>query len=522
VADDLRSWHASTVFTHPWELFMLDALDQWTETELRSLADRLRVGGLTPAVLSASEAILPRQFDAWRAPVVRQRLAAQGTPAADLARLFLYDDALDPARVSDLLNDHVDALLAAGVLVAGTEGVRSRVRITPVEDLLILHDPPHAGGDAVMGPGATTLRLWRSAPVPPESDAHPHPRMLDLGCGAGSLALLAAGRGWSAVATDVSERAARVTRVNSRLNGVTVDVRCGDVAAPVSGESFDLILAQPPFVLAPPDASPITYLHGGERGDGVTRRFLREIPTLLVPGGVALLHLEGPVEATPLPERLRAMLPDPTPTLIVLRAEAPGADAQAAAYASLRADTSRAFAAAVRGYLAHFDALGVDRFESALVVLRRPEGTSDPLTGLTLGRELPASSSGPDASMWRSALSAMTLAANPESFAGARLRRVDGTVLEERRNLDGTSDLDPRLVYPPEAGIAAQEVSPGAAQLLAFVDGERDVAGVTAAYATHVGAAEAEVRDSVVSFLRNALLAGLVRPPVPHSRREGE
>lgn len=485
---------------------MLDALAGWTDDALTSLADHLRDGGLGPDILGRAESILPGRFDAWRLPVVAHRLASMDSSGADLARLFLYEGALPPDRVTALLGDHVAPLREAGVLVDDGAGVRSRLRITPVEDLLILHDPPQSGGEAVMGPGATTLRLWRAAPT-----ALPG-RVLDLGAGAGTFALLAARRGAEAVATDVTARAGAMTAVNARLNGLTVDVREGDVTAPVAGDAFDVVLAQPPFVLAPPDAAPVTYLHGGPTGDAISRRFLAEIPGVLAPGGVALVHLEGPVGETPLPQRIRATIPDEATSVLVLRQGAPGPDEQAVAYASLRASTPDAFEAAVTGYLAHFDALGIEAFESALVVLRRPSGAGDPLTGLTLARELPPGP-GPDASAWRSAFAAMALAASGDDLEAVRVQPVEGAVLEQRHALGGGRDLDPRLVYPPSAGVIGQEVSPGAAQLLAFVDGTRTVAEVVAAYATHAGTSDDEVRASVVDFLRNALLGGLVRVP---------
>jgi len=486
---------------------MLDALTRWTDDALASLGDRLREGGLTPEILGRAESILPGRFDAWRLPVVNHRLASMKTPAADLARLFLYHGSLPVDRATELLGDHLRMLREAGVLDEEGDGVRSRLRITPVEDLLILHDPPDTVGDAVMGPGATTLRLWRAVPRPPTG------RVLDLGAGAGSFALLAARSGATVTAADVTARAVGMTTLNARLNRLTVEVLEGDVAAPVADREFDLVLTQPPFVLAPPDATPVTYLHGGPTGDELSRRFLAGIPGILAPGGVALVHLEGPVGKTPLPERIRAALPDDTTSVLVLQQTAPGPDEQATAYASLHAPTPDAFGDAVSAYLAHFDALEVTAFESALVVVRRPTGEEDPLSGLTLARELPAGP-GPDAGAWRSALAAMARIAAGDALLETPLHPVEGVVLEQRHAL-GRGELDPRLVFPPAAGVISQEVSPAAAQLIAFVDGNRTVADVVSAYATHVGASEDEVRASVVDFLRNALLGGLVRAPSP-------
>ncbi|GAA2543613.1 MULTISPECIES: HemK2/MTQ2 family protein methyltransferase [Streptomyces] len=124
-------------------------------------------------------------------------------------------------------------------------------------------------------------------PVPPDAD------VLDVGTGSGALALEAARRGTRVTAVDVSWRAACAARLNALMAGVPVRVRRGNLFDPVRGESFDLILTNPPYVPAP----------GGERpprgaarawdagGDGrlVLDRICREAPALLRPGGVLLL-----------------------------------------------------------------------------------------------------------------------------------------------------------------------------------------------------------------------------------------
>jgi release factor glutamine methyltransferase len=71
--------------------------------------------------------------------------------------------------------------------------------------------------------------------------------VLDVGCGAGTLALVAASRGARrAVGVDLSERAIELARFNARLNGVAAEFRAGDLLAPVRGEAFDLVVSQPP------------------------------------------------------------------------------------------------------------------------------------------------------------------------------------------------------------------------------------------------------------------------------------
>src|SRR5262249_42234842 len=155
-----------------------------------------------------AERIAPGLMDAVRLPAVTYRLGKRQDRASALARLFCYDDAVARAAVAEILGEALCArLLAAGALVDEAGLVRSPFRITPLEGLYFLSDPPHGGGDAVMGPGATTATL---AGAMPERGG---PNLLDVGCGAGTFALLAAARGYErAVGVDVNARAIALAR----------------------------------------------------------------------------------------------------------------------------------------------------------------------------------------------------------------------------------------------------------------------------------------------------------------------
>ncbi|MFE9675526.1 HemK2/MTQ2 family protein methyltransferase [Streptomyces sp. NPDC006259] len=123
-------------------------------------------------------------------------------------------------------------------------------------------------------------------PLSPGSD------VLDVGTGSGALALEAARRGTRVTAVDVSWRAVYAARWNAWRAGLPVRVVRGNLFEPVRGRTFDLVLANPPYVPAPSGGAPRGPARAWDAGgDGrlVLDRICREAPGLLRPGGVLLL-----------------------------------------------------------------------------------------------------------------------------------------------------------------------------------------------------------------------------------------
>ncbi|MBA2280173.1 MAG: methyltransferase, partial [Acidimicrobiia bacterium] len=176
---------------------------------------------------------------------------------------------------------------------------------------------------------------------------------LDVGCGAGTLALVAAGRGApGVVAVDRSPRAGDLTRFNAALHDAAIDVRVGDLVEPVRDESFDLVVSQPPYLPLPPGVPPTGYLHGGVFGDEVARRLLAVLPSVLAPGGVGIVRADRAVDAEPF-AGIELSWPGPDPTDV------------AAAYAATHvADEGTERDDVAARYRSH-----LPRFRSALVVV---------------------------------------------------------------------------------------------------------------------------------------------------------
>ncbi len=98
-------------------------------------------------------------------------------------------------------------------------------------------------------------------------------------------ALLAARHARTVVATDVNPRALEYATLGSRLNGIALDLRLGSLFEPVEGETFDLIVANPPFVISPD--SDFVFRDSSLPGDAICREVVRGAAAHLRPGGFA-------------------------------------------------------------------------------------------------------------------------------------------------------------------------------------------------------------------------------------------
>ena len=162
------------------------------------------------------------------------------------------------------------------------ELVAAGYELHSADSLLVL------GSDKVMALGETTA-LLDQASRPSERVG----RALDLGCGAGTLALLLAGKADQVFGVDIDPAAIELAKVNAAMNGIQgIEWRVGDLFEPLKDEWFDLIIAQLPFL--PYDASGPRSLikHGGERGDELCLRALSELGEHMRIGGRAFFLLD--------------------------------------------------------------------------------------------------------------------------------------------------------------------------------------------------------------------------------------
>ncbi len=139
----------------------------------------------------------------------------------------------------------------------------------------------------------------------------PRPHIVDVGTGSGAIAVALAHHLPNAhvFATDISAPALSVACQNTESNGVASRVRFfeGDLLAPVVGQSFDIVVSNPPYVsLADRESlsvevrgyEPAQALFAGDHGLAIYRRLIPAAFGVLAPDGFLVLEIgHGQAEA---------------------------------------------------------------------------------------------------------------------------------------------------------------------------------------------------------------------------------
>ncbi|MHB8575324.1 MAG: methyltransferase domain-containing protein [Dehalococcoidia bacterium] len=475
----------------------------------QALNVRLRAIGITRAVAEPITRIAGNLLDPLRAPLRQWRLQQLHGPAAAAMRLLMFQDPVSPAEAREALgNDLFDVLLGAEYIVS-TDGGRlvSPFFLNLVNDLFIICDDLRHGGDAVMGCGETTADLCQAG--------HPTRRLasvLDLGCGAGTAALLYAAQAERAVGVDINPRAVALARINAALNDITnVEFRQGDLFAPVAGETFDLIVSQPPFIARPPGSEGAAYLHGGARGDELPLRVLRELPARLTAGGRAVLLIEWPeLAGEPIAERVRGAVQDGV-NLLLLQAPGMDLDEHCIVYtfcATPAIDPEFGLAAVARR--AHFAELGIERLAFTYVVLER----ADPVPGWTEVIEIPAETKAKVTSGQLDRLiAARTLrSSGSAALLAASLRIPPGAVFSRERTPGGASASETRITFAAQTLRGPLDLNEGAYMLVALIDDAPTVQAAAERFAADLGAPLAAAIAKILPAVEHALAIGVLEP----------
>ena len=246
-----------------------------TASQVREVLDR--AGYAEPTISELLETPeMPRPGQRRQALPLYLWRSRGDTPLEAMVRLFLLHQpvslqaarrALAPMPLADWAE--------CGLLAIGPTEVRAVVELAPYEGLVLAVDWAEAAvGDPVMGVAATSrvlaqLTVRRHAP-----------RALDLGAGCGIQALLAARHSDHVSATELNPRAVHLARFNAELNGLChVAFLPGDWFGPVHGQLFDLIVCNPPFVIAPSQRR--LHTHSSRPSDHLCRDLIQAAPPFL-------------------------------------------------------------------------------------------------------------------------------------------------------------------------------------------------------------------------------------------------
>lgn len=213
--------------------------------------------------------------------------------ALDCDRLRLYVDYEKPveeterARFRELVRERGGHRVPVALLTGRREFWSLPLRVS--RDVLV----PRPETETLV---ATALQLV------PDRDAEI--AVLDVGTGSGAIALAIASERVKAriTATDLSAAALVVARENAVALALSDRVRFleGSLFEPVAGESFDLVVSNPPYVAErdaaglPPELrhEPASALFAGPDGTDVLRAIAARVGEVLAPGGAVLVELD--------------------------------------------------------------------------------------------------------------------------------------------------------------------------------------------------------------------------------------
>jgi SAM-dependent methyltransferase len=226
----------------------------------------------------------------WTTPTPETQRRVRARPdrqvAVDLAGIFGWSLPFAPEIVDPQL---LALMQTGGIVVERGNLLASTLRVSSLGDLLFLHSAyPTTESDSVFF-GPDTYRFARFIEAGLAGMSTPIGRIIDIGCGSGAGAIVAARRARVAeiVMTDINPQALRLARINAAAAGVDARVAMSDILQNVEG-SFDLVVSNPPYLV---DYGRRAYRHGGNMlGADLSLRIAREAADRLNVDGRLLLY----------------------------------------------------------------------------------------------------------------------------------------------------------------------------------------------------------------------------------------
>ena len=390
---------------------------------------------------------------------------------AVLLRLFLLGVPVVRERVERLLSVELrDRLEGAGLLVEGPDGVHGAARLVPHDELLIASDQAGAGelhADHVPGVHRPSVALAHLTVRGQEELA------LDLCTGNGIQAILLAAHARRVVATDVNPRALAYAEFNAALNGArNVETRCGSFLEPVGGEQFDLVVANPPYVVSPESA--FLFRDSGMPGDAVSEHVVRSVPGALAHGGFACVLIAWALDLDAPAERPRSWLEGSGCDAYLLHTSTDDPLETAAVWNRDLLDRPEAYAEALDRWLAYYDELGIEQVGYACLVLRK---RGDGRDGWLEAQPLPRAALRPAGRHVRMLFETHDRVSELGADDGLLDRRLrvadDAVVTQDTRFAEGRWQPESLTLRLDEGLPFSAELDPPTARMIRALDGSR-------------------------------------------------
>ena len=409
-------------------------------------------------------------------------------------------------RFEELVGAELQARLrGAGLLVEDGHVLHATARIVPHDELLIASD--HAGGaeqhaDHVPGVHRPSVAL---AHLTVRGTGE---RALDVATGNGIQAILLAQHATHVVATDLNPRAVAYAAFNAALNGArNVETRTGSFFEPVAGERFDLVVANPPYVVSPETA--YLFRDGDLAGDGVSEHVVRAAPAALEPGAFASVLIAWSLDPDDAVSRPRSWLEGSGCDAVLLHTSTDDPIETASLWNRDLLDRPEEYADAIDRWLAYYAELGIEQLGYACLVLRK---RADGRDGWLRTQLLPRAALRPAGRhVLRLFETQDRLAAlgDPAGLLDRRPRVVDDAVVGQEVRFGDARWHQESVTLRLESGLPfSAALDPPTAHLVRLLDGTR-----TLREALVEAVEEDEAREAGLDLAREMLEVGFLELP---------
>jgi hypothetical protein len=484
---------------------------------VRTLGEALVSAGYTSDGLAAALPTDDASYDDPRELPFLLRLLPPGERLSTLIRLFRLSVPVPRSEAAAALRPVSLERVERMRLLIGRDDVESPVRLFPFADLILAADrEPRRGAlahDHVLGLTSGSLLLSNLVVRLPVGSA------LDVGTGGGVQALALARHSTAVDAVDVNPRALNFAAFNACLNGVAnLRLLEGDLFAPVAGRSYDLVVANPPYVISPDKR--FAFRDAGLDGDALSQAVVRETPGFLREGGIAHVLIEWAHRGGgDFSEPVRRWAAGSDCDAVLLRYASHDPLAYAAGWNRRPVSTARDYERAIVRWTRYLERLGIEAIASGALVLRRRVGRN---SFFVHSRQSPTERPAGH-HVLRLLRAQEYLAGLPDDLAllGERLMLAEDHRLEQTVQLRGGEGVVEQAVLRLEGGLELRvRVDAATVDVLSHLDGRGPTGDVLAQLADRRPQLDRNgLVESGLSALRRLVELGFVLPVLDRAGR---